>query len=91
MNQLAVSWRAQGRYDEADRAYREALTVYEAANGPDDPKVAVALSNLGDILRRRGASMRPSRSIAGPRASPKAPETTSFWPSAGPIWAGICG
>ena len=54
MNQLAVSWRAQGRYDEADRAYREALTVYEAANGPDDPKVAVALSNLGDILRRRG-------------------------------------
>jgi serine/threonine-protein kinase len=37
----------EGRYQDAADAFRRALRATEAARGPDDPKVASALNNLG--------------------------------------------
>jgi tetratricopeptide (TPR) repeat protein len=41
-------------YDSARRAYERALTIGEAALGPDHPNVASDLNNLGDVLRSLG-------------------------------------
>ena len=46
LSTLAGMYRAQGKYAEAERFYRRALTVAEEALGPDHPDLAASLSNL---------------------------------------------
>src|SRR5262249_37292621 len=42
-----------GRYAEAERVWQAALKEAEAF-GPEDPRVAASLSNLGELHRRQG-------------------------------------
>ncbi len=41
------------RYEEAAEAWRETIRIWEAAYGPDEPRLAEPLSQLGSHLRRR--------------------------------------
>ena len=55
-NMMALALAAQGRYGEADFAYRQVLATYEVIHGSRHPRVAMALSNLANSLRRTGRS-----------------------------------
>ncbi len=46
LNNLAVLYRAQGKYPEAEPLYKRALAIREKALGPDHPDVAASLYNL---------------------------------------------
>jgi CHAT domain-containing protein len=46
LNNLAGLYRAQGRYAEAEPAYKRSLAIREKALGPEHPAVATALNNL---------------------------------------------
>lgn len=41
----------QGRYEEADRLYLEAIKIGEKTLGPDHPLLATRLSNRAELLR----------------------------------------
>ncbi len=51
---LATVYKDQGRYDDAERAYRQALALREELHGPDHPAVATAHKDLGVMARLRG-------------------------------------
>ena len=51
---LAVTYKYVGRFDEADELYRRALTLAEA--GGDDALVATICHNLGGLAHARGAA-----------------------------------
>jgi tetratricopeptide (TPR) repeat protein len=51
---LAALVADQGRLDEAEPLYREALAVFERLHGPDHYEVAVILHNLGALSAQRG-------------------------------------
>ncbi len=54
LNNLAVSYRAQARYAEAEPIYRCALKIGEKTLGSDHPKVATSLNNLAGLLEETG-------------------------------------
>lgn len=54
MNELALLHDVKGLLADAEMIYRRVLTLNEAHAGPDDPAVAVSLSNLGGLLYRTG-------------------------------------
>jgi tetratricopeptide (TPR) repeat protein len=54
LNKLAIVYRAQGRYDEALKAYGRALAIDEKALGPEHPDVASTLNNLGLVYWNQG-------------------------------------
>ena len=58
LNGLGVLHKYQGRYDEAEPAYRRALAIAEAALGPDHPDVASLYHNLGGLEHARGNAAR---------------------------------
>lgn len=47
LNNLAVLYYKQREYDKAEPLLQRALTIKEAALGPDDPSVATTIQNLG--------------------------------------------
>ena len=47
LNNLAVVYRAQGKYAEAEPLHKRALAIREKALGHQHPAVAVSLNNLG--------------------------------------------
>lgn len=49
VNNLATTIREQGRYDEADPLYQEALRVRLETNGPDHYNVAVSYANIATL------------------------------------------
>jgi Tfp pilus assembly protein PilF len=49
LNELALLYRHQGRYEEAEPLYKRALAIREKALGPDHPRVATVLNNLGTL------------------------------------------
>ncbi|MGF1476216.1 MAG: tetratricopeptide repeat protein [Geminicoccaceae bacterium] len=51
LNALAVAYHDVGRLDDARTRYLEALKRQETIWGPDDPRLAVILSNLGELER----------------------------------------
>lgn len=51
----------QGRYDDAERLWREALAARASAVGPESPDAAETLNNLGVLARRRGDSDEAQR------------------------------
>jgi tetratricopeptide (TPR) repeat protein len=46
-------YRLQGRYDEAVPCYKRSLEILQNKLGPDHPDVALALSNLADLLQKQ--------------------------------------
>jgi len=54
LNQVGLYLRGRAQYTEAQVAYKQAIAIGEAANGPDHPIVAVRVSNLGIVLRDLG-------------------------------------
>ncbi len=53
-NNLGQSYRFQGRYLEAETAYRKAIEIWTAAKGPAHPLVAHGLANLAAFQHDRG-------------------------------------
>lgn len=51
LNNLALVYHAQGRYDEAEPMYQRAITITERALGPDHPNLAASLGNLAELYR----------------------------------------
>ncbi len=84
LNNLAVLYRAQGRYAEAEPLYKRSLAIREKALGPDHPDVAQSLNNLAELYRPRAATPRPSRSTsaASPSARRRSAPTTPMSHSA---------
>ncbi len=54
LNNLAVVYRSQGRYAEAEPLHERALAIREEALGPDHPDVATSLNNLAELYRGQG-------------------------------------
>jgi hypothetical protein len=54
LNNLAVLYKDQGRYAEAEPLYRRALTITETALGPTHPTVAIRLDNLAALYHAQG-------------------------------------
>jgi tetratricopeptide (TPR) repeat protein len=54
LNNLAVLYKNQGRYTDAEPLYRRSLTIEEKALGPDHPAVATSLSNLASMYVDQG-------------------------------------
>jgi len=54
LNNLALLYKAQGRYAEAEPLYQRALAIREKALGPEHPDVATSLENYADLLRKTG-------------------------------------
>ena len=52
LNNLAVVYEAQGKYDGAEPLYQRALTLIEHTLGPEHPNMAAALDNYADLLRK---------------------------------------
>ena len=50
--QLDELFDAKARYAEAERCSRRALAIIERSCGPDDPKLAIRLNNLAELLRK---------------------------------------
>ena len=51
LNNLAVLYRTQGRYAEAEPLYKRALAIREKTLGPEHPNVAQSLENYAALLR----------------------------------------
>ncbi len=54
LNKLAVVYRAQGKYADAEGLYKRALTIKEKALGAGHPSVALTLNNLANLYDVQG-------------------------------------
>lgn len=54
LNNLASSYRAAARYDEAEPLFREALEITRKTLGADHPDYAIRLNNLAGLLEATG-------------------------------------
>ena len=52
LNNLAVLYRAQGRYAEAEPLYKRALAISKKALGSEHPNVAAIMENYAVLLRK---------------------------------------
>src|SRR5262249_5094602 len=53
LHEAAVEAYGAGRFDEAEELFRRSIALFEQAEGPEHPLVAVALGNLGAVLEDR--------------------------------------
>ena len=63
MNHLATLLRDQGKLDEAESMFRQAVAVAEHAWGADHTDTARIETNLGDLLARRGKLQESERRL----------------------------
>ena len=54
LNNLALLYKAQGRYGDAEPFYKRALAIREKALGPEHPHVATSLNNLALLYQAQG-------------------------------------
>ena len=54
LNNLAVLYDNQGKYDKAEPLYQRALTIREKVLGPDHPDTATSLNNLAVLYDNQG-------------------------------------
>lgn len=52
---MAPLCEVRGHLDKAYEYIKQALETYQTNHGPDSPKVAAALSNLANIIRRNNS------------------------------------
>ncbi len=58
LDNLALSYGAQGRYVEAEPLFRRALAIRKQALGPNHPDVATSLENYASLLWETGRGAR---------------------------------
>jgi tetratricopeptide (TPR) repeat protein len=51
LNNLAIIYKAQGQYAQAEPFFRRVLAIREKSLGPNHPDVATALRNLAQLYR----------------------------------------
>src|SRR5262249_35134999 len=54
LNNMAILYRDQGRYDEAEALYKRSLAISEKALGPEHSEVGTVLDNLADLAFLKG-------------------------------------
>ena len=54
LNNLALLYQAQGRYDEAEPLLKRSHAIWEKALGPGHPHVATSLNNLAALYQAQG-------------------------------------
>jgi tetratricopeptide (TPR) repeat protein len=54
LNNLALVYDSQGKYDAAEPLYKRSLAIAEKALGPEHPGVATGLNNLAALYRAQG-------------------------------------
>ena len=54
LNGLALLYRDQEKYAEAEPLFKRSIAIIEQALGPDYPTLAVRLENYAALLRRTG-------------------------------------
>ena len=54
LNNLAMLYNKQGKYDEAEPLYQRALAINEKVLGPDHPDTATSLNNLAALYNNQG-------------------------------------
>ena len=54
LNDLALLYKTQGMYAEAEPLHKRALAIREKALGPEHPYVAMSLENYASLLRQTG-------------------------------------
>jgi tetratricopeptide (TPR) repeat protein len=55
LNYVGLAWKRVGRLDRAERAYRQALSIYDGLSHPSTHRLALVLDNLGHLLRVQGS------------------------------------
>lgn len=55
----------QGKYEQADRLYIQAIEILERALGPDHPQVATGLSNRAGLLKSQVRAVRNVQFMGG--------------------------
>ena len=51
LNNLAIVYHSQGRYDEAIELYKQALLIDEKTIGKEHPDYAIRLNNLANVYQ----------------------------------------
>lgn len=64
LNELGSYYRGQGRYEESERTFREALELLAQSRGTDSPDYATALNNLAGTHRLMGRLEEAEREFA---------------------------
>lgn len=54
LTNIAAIYGTQGKYVETEPLYKQALTIWEKAVGPDHPYVVWGLNNLAKFYRNQG-------------------------------------
>ncbi|MCH8805465.1 MAG: tetratricopeptide repeat protein, partial [Planctomycetes bacterium] len=54
LNNLAMLYDTQGKYDQAEPLFKRSLAINEKALGPEHPDVAASLNNLAELYRVQG-------------------------------------
>ncbi|MCW5205462.1 tetratricopeptide repeat protein [Desulfobulbus sp. F5] len=54
LNDLALVYMSQGRYEEAELRYKRSLEIWEEKLGKDHPDVAISLNNLASLYYSQG-------------------------------------
>jgi tetratricopeptide (TPR) repeat protein len=84
LNNLAELLKTQGKYDEAEPLYRQAIGVWRTALGEEHPLVATGLNNLAVLLWNTGRSEeanvygRQALAIATRALGPSHPKTQQY-------------
>jgi tetratricopeptide (TPR) repeat protein len=68
LNNLALLYKVQGKYAEAEPLYKRSLAIREKALGPEHPNVATALENYAALLRETGRNAEAHRLDARAKA-----------------------
>ena len=54
LNNLALLYQTQGRYDESEPLFKRALAIYEKAFGKNHPDVATTCDSMAGLYRQIG-------------------------------------
>ncbi len=68
LNNLALLYKAQGHYAEAEPLYQRSLAIVEKALGPEHPDLATSLENYAALLRETARADEAERMEARAKA-----------------------
>ncbi len=84
LNNLALLYNIQGRYEEAEPLYKQALAMFQKLLGTEHPDVATSQFNLGTLYHKQGkypaadVLYRQSLAIANAKLGPNHPLTSKI-------------
>ena len=68
LNNLALLYRSQAKYAEAEPLYKRSLAIWEKALGPEHPNVATPLENYAFLLRKTNREAEAAKMEARAKA-----------------------